>query len=177
MSLRLNFQAASRYWSEHPLAAHGTSGICSAAFRATAGRRKAAKLRVTAHGAHQERISADSTGPPGWWRCAVWRVVPADLVQRPVALVGHHAGGRLSHRLAFLAAARSHSCVSRRAGVAALCRRVSAARVVVSVSLLPQEPHHASSRYQSDDTRASIPSPTMCCRRIGLAWGRFSGAC
>ena len=36
---------------------------------------------------------------------AVWRVDTPGLVQRSVALVGHHAGGRLSPRMALFAAA------------------------------------------------------------------------
>ena len=44
---------------------------------------------------------------PTWLVAAVlvWRLGAIDLVQRPAAVVDHHARGRLSRRLALFAAA------------------------------------------------------------------------
>src|ERR1700735_90710 len=79
---------------------------------------------------------ADADIPPLRWAHldrspgAVQRLGAADLVQRPAALVGDHARGCLPAGLALLTAARGHSFVSRRAGLAAFRGGLSAARSV-----------------------------------------------
>ncbi len=84
---------------------------------------------------------------------AVFGVDRVDLVSRADSVVVDHAGRRIPGGLAFLAPARSDPRVSRRAGVAAFRGRLSAARVVVSLPPVPQEPPHPSPRRESDDPR------------------------
>src|SRR5580704_11091754 len=80
-------------------------------------------------------------------------MVCLDMVQRAPALVDHPAGGRLSHRMAFLAPARSHSLVPRRAGMGAVCRGIYTAGIMVSLSALPKKPQHPPSRCEPHHSR------------------------